>query len=171
MPRRLFLAIAVSAFLAAMLSFVPTLSIKQADVPAFQASRPVELSEQNVVDLFTFLSTHYKIKRVKWENPSVFVDLAVSPGDAIEPGKVYRDFYSLTHDVFRLTGNVEHLFFRLLERKETDKSTKLLIAIEANRPDRAAYDLSPDKIEDVEAHVRSRFAVRIDPYFYDRVSP
>ncbi|USG63518.1 hypothetical protein NDK47_15165 [Brevibacillus ruminantium] len=172
MPRRLFVAIAMSAFLAAMLSFIPALSIRQMDVPAFQASRPVDLSEQNVVDLFTFLSTHYKIKRVKWENPSVFVDLTVSPQDSIEINRVYKDFYGLTYDVFRLTGNVQHIFFRLLEKEEEKaKTSKLLVAIEAERPKRAVSMAAPDDIQNFEEHVRSRFSVLIDPYFYERVSP
>ncbi|WP_039070931.1 hypothetical protein [Brevibacillus borstelensis] len=171
MPRRLFVAIAMSAFLAAMLSWVPTLSWKQVDVPAFQAARPVELSEQNVVDLFTFMTTHYNIKRVKWENPSVFVDLAVSPKDRIDANRVFHDFYAVTYDLFRLTGNVEHVYFRLLEKEEVENTSKLLVAIEANRPDRAAYFVSPTDVEDYETHVKTRFPVRVEPYFYERVSP
>ncbi|MDA5106871.1 MULTISPECIES: hypothetical protein [Brevibacillus] len=171
MPRRLLAAIAVSTLLALMLSLVPGVPWNQPDIPAFQASRPVDLSEQNVVDLFTFMSTHYNIKRVKWENPSVHVDLAVSSGQRAELPLVYRDFYVLVRDLFRLTANVEQVYIRLLEVEPDTPAPKLLIAVEAQRKDKSAYETPPEQIADLESHIRARFPVRIDPYFYQRVSP
>jgi hypothetical protein len=172
MPRNLIAAIVASTLLALILSFVPTVTWKEADVPAFQTSRPVELNEQNVVDLFTLVPTHYNIKRVKWENQSVYVDLAVGPKEKVELPSVYRDFYTLTYDLFHFTDNVKQVFFRLLEEgTERPESAKLLVAIEAKRSQTSTYARSPEAIADMQEYVEAVFPVRIDPYFQERISP
>ncbi|RNB88993.1 hypothetical protein EDM59_07830 [Brevibacillus nitrificans] len=171
MPRRLFAAIAVSAFLALMLSLVPNTGWKRTDVPTFQASRPIHLSEQNALDLFTSMTTHYNIKRIKWDNPSLYVDLAVKPSDKVELSEVYQDFYSLTHELFTLTDNVKQVYFRVLEERDTPKESRLLVAIESNGTDADAFDKPLATQVDVEQYVRDSFPVRIDPYFYERISP
>jgi hypothetical protein len=172
MPRNLIAAIAASTLLALMLSFVPGVTWKEEDVPTFQASRPIELSEQNVVDLFTLVPTHYNIKRVKWENQSVFVDFVVGPKEKVELPLVYRDFYTLTYDMFHFTDNVKQVFFRLLEEgTERNSSAKLLVAIEAKRSQTSLQTQSPEAIADIEGYVKAVFPVRIDPYFQQRVTP
>ncbi|MFY0543054.1 hypothetical protein [Brevibacillus sp. H7] len=170
MPRNLLAAIVAASMLALLLSLVPTVTWKGEDVPTFQASRPVELTEQNVVDLFTLVPTHYNIKRVKWENQSVFVDFVVRPAQQVDLPLVYRDFYTLTYDLFHFTGNTKQIYFRLLE-EEKPSTAKLLVAIEAKRTQTAAHAASPADIQDVRTHVEQRFPVRIDPYFHERVSP
>jgi hypothetical protein len=172
MPRNLIAAIVASTLLALMLSFVPSVTWKEEDVPTFQASRPIELSERNVVDLFTLVPTHYNIKRVKWENQSVFVDFAVGPKEKVELPLVYRDFYTLTYDMFHFTDNVKQVFFRLLEEgTERNSSAKLLVAIEAKRSQTSLQTQSPEAIADIEGYVKAVFPVRIDPYFQQRVTP
>lgn len=174
MPRNLLAAFFVSAVLALLLSFVPSVTWKTSkqEIPTFQASHPVELSEQNVVDLFTLVPTHYNIKRVKWENQSVYVDFVVNPSEQVELTLVYRDFYTLTYDAFHFTDNVRQVFFRILEeRQDKPAAAKLLVAIEASRP-RYISDLSfPDSIKDVRTYVENTFPVRVDPYFSERVIP
>lgn len=171
MPRRLFAAIAVSTFLAILLSLVPSTAWKKADVPTFQATHPVYLSEQNMMDLFTLVPTHYNIKRIKWENSSVYVDLAVQPAQKVELSHVYQDFYGLTHDLFTLTNNVKLVYFRLLEDQESAKGAKLLVAIQSDKNQPQAYSKPLEELPDVSAYVKSTFPVRIEPYFYERISP
>ncbi|WNC17251.1 hypothetical protein [Brevibacillus brevis] len=171
MPRRLLAAIAVSALLAFLLSLVPSARWKQTDIPTFQASRPIDLSERNALDLFTTVPTHYNIKRIKWENPSVYVDLAVKPEEKVELSRVYLDFYSLTRELFAVTANVKHVYFRLLEEKDVPKESRLLVAIESSDANQAAFGKPPEEIPDVDTYVRGAFPVRIDPYFYERISP
>jgi L-lysine 2,3-aminomutase len=171
MPRNLFVAIAVSTFLALMLSLVPGASWKQADVPTFQTSRPIQLNEQNALDLFTMVATHYNIKRIKWENSSVYVDLAVLPAQEVQLSHVYQDFYGLTYNVFTLTDNVQQVYFRLLEESDTAEGSRLLVAIHSNRSNHSAYAKSMAEMTDVATYVRSTFPVRIEPYFYERISP
>jgi len=171
MPRRLFAAIAMSAFLALMLSLVPNAGWKRSDVPTFQVSRPIHLSEQNVVDLFTSVETHYNIKRIKWENPSIYVDAVVKPAAKVELSRVYRDFYSLTHELFTLTDNVRHIYFRLLEETDAPRVSRLLVAIEAGSANQPAFEKAPDQLTDVKSYVKQTFPIRIDPYFYERISP
>jgi len=170
MPRNLLVAIVAASMLALLLSFVPAVTWKEADVPAFQASKPTGLSEQNVVDLFTLVPTHYNIKRVKWENQSVFVDFAVHPAEKVDLSLVFRDFYTLSYDLFRFTDNTSQVFYRLLEETHPD-SAKVLVAIEANRAHTGAFVTAPDDMQDVQAFVQKTFPVRIDPYFHERVIP
>jgi hypothetical protein len=170
MPRNLLVAIVAASMLALLLSFVPALTSKEADVPAFRESRPVGLNEQNVVDLFTLVPTHYNIKRVKWENQSVFVDFVVRPAQKVELSLVYRDFYTLSYDLFRFTDNTKRVYYRLLEEEQT-ATARLLVAIEAKRSQTEAYKTSPDEMQDVQAFVEKTFPVRIDPYFRERVIP
>ncbi|MGG1659645.1 hypothetical protein [Brevibacillus sp. NRS-1366] len=171
MPRNLFMAIAVSTFLALMLSLVPSSGWKGADVPTFHAAHPIHLSEQNALDLFTMVETHYNIKRIKWENSSIYVDLAVKSDQKVELPHVYQDFYGLTHDLFTLTDNVKQVYFRLLEVTDTPKESRLLVAIQSNSENQAAHATPLTELSDVESYVRDTFPVRIDPYFYERISP
>ncbi|WP_238933634.1 hypothetical protein [Brevibacillus choshinensis] len=170
-PRRLFAAIAVSAFLALMLSLVPNAGWNQTDVPTFQASRPIHLSEQNALDLFTTVETHYNIKRIKWENSSVYVDLAVKPKETVELTRVYRDFYSLTHELFTNTDNVKQVYFRMLEETDEPREQRLLVAIDSSRAKESAVSKPIADLQDVDRYVKGSFPVRIDPYFYERISP
>ena len=171
MPRNLFMAIAVSVFLALMLSLVPATSWKHADIPTFQDAHPIHLNEQNTLDLFTMVETHYNIKRIKWENSSIYVDLAVKSDQKVELPYVYRDFYGLTQDLFTFTDNVKQVYFRLLEVNDTPKESRLLVAIQTNREKQAAHSIPLAELSDVETYVTDTFPVRIEPYFYERISP
>ncbi|MGN7468938.1 hypothetical protein [Brevibacillus sp. SAFN-007a] len=171
MPRQLLVAIVVSTFLALMLSLVPSAGWVRTDVPTFQPARPIQLSERNVLDLFTLATPHYKMKRIKWENPSIYVDFVVKPGEKVNVRHVYQDFYSLTYELFTLTDNVGHVYFRLLEESDQPQQSKLLLAIQTTEP-RPLSHLQPiAELGDVESFVKNTFAVRIDPYFYERISP
>ncbi len=170
MPRNLLVAIVISSALALLLSFVPVVTWKGEDVPTFQTSRPIELREQNVVDLFTLVPTHYNIKRVKWENQSVFVDFVVRPTQKVELPLVYRDFYTLTYDLFHFTDNTRQVYYRLME-EQSASTAKMLVDIEASRAQTEANAPSPDAISDLSSYVTETFPVRIHPYFHERVSP
>jgi hypothetical protein len=97
--------------------------------------------------------------------------LAVKPSDKVELSHVYQDFYSLTHELFTLTDNVKQVYFRVLEERDTPKESRLLVAIESNGTDADAFDKPLEAQMDVEQYVRDSFPVRIDPYFYERISP
>ncbi|WP_134687407.1 hypothetical protein [Brevibacillus migulae] len=174
MPRRLLAAIAFSTVLAFLLSLIPTvgsLSQKE-DVPAFQAAKPIVLGEHNLVDLFTFMQTHYNIKRVKWENRTLFVDIVVRPTEEADLSVLYRDFYTVAYDAFRYTQNVHSLFFRVVEEaKETRGNSTLLVAIEAKRPSDLKQWPAPEQVDNYSRYIEKTFPVRIEPYFRERVSP
>ena len=171
MPRKLVMAIAVSTLIALLLSLVPSNSWKNNDIPTFQAARSIHLSEQNALDLFTRVETHYNIKRIKWENSSIYVDLAVKSDQKVELPHVYHDFYGLTHELLTLTDNVKQVYFRLLEVTDTPKESKLLVAIQSNGENLLAPAHPLAELSEVEAYVTNTFPVRIEPYFYERISP
>ncbi|WP_400163792.1 hypothetical protein ACAF76_012025 [Brevibacillus sp. TJ4] len=171
MPRKMFMAIAVATFLAMMLSLVPGATLYRKDIETFQASRPIQLNEKNGIDLFTTISTHYNIKRVKWQQPAVYVDLSVMPGERVELSHVYQDFYSWSSDMFTYTENVGQVYFRLLEENATTRTSRLLVAIQSDRATMAESTLSKDAEGDISTYVKSTFPVRIDPYFYERITP
>lgn len=171
MPRKLFMAIALSTFLAMLLSLVPQAAWERQDVETFRASRPIQLNEQNGLDLFTSISTHYNIKRIKWAYPAVYVDLSVSPGEKVELSQVYEDFYNWSYDLFTYTDNVRQVYFRLLEENATTRISRLLVAIQSDRGAMADGALAGDAEGDISTYVKSRFPVRIDPYFYERITP
>lgn len=171
MPRQLLMAIVVSTFLALMLSLVPTAQWKQADIPTFQAAQAVHLSEQNAFDLFTRMATHYNIKRIKWENPSIYVDFVVKPAEKVELNDVYQDFYRLTYDLRTYTDNVGEVYYRLLEETEHRRESRLLVAIQATVGSILSHDKPLADPSDIEGYVKGTFPVRIEPYFYERISP
>ncbi|NGQ94578.1 hypothetical protein G3578_05205 [Brevibacillus sp. SYP-B805] len=170
MPRSLLAAIACSALLALLLSLVPTVGLQTGGehIPVFQATKPVVLGEHNLVDLFTFAQTHYNIKRVKWESPSLYVDLVVDQGQSADLSGIYRDFYTLAYDAFLYTANVDRLYFRMLEGKD-ERSARLLVSIRADRP--RSELTPPDSVSDIASFVEHTFSVRIEPYFRKSVSP
>ncbi|EJL32107.1 MULTISPECIES: hypothetical protein [Brevibacillus] len=171
MPRQLLMAIAVSTFLALMLSLVPTNQWMQADIPTFQSARAIHLSEQNALDLFTRMSTHYNIKRIKWENPSIYVDFVVKPAEKVELNTVYQDFYRLTYDLRTYADNVGPVYYRLLEETDPPKESRLLIAIQSTTGNLAGHDKPLTDPSDIQSFVSSTFPIRIEPYFYERISP
>lgn len=174
MPRRLLAAITFSTLLALLLSLIPTVGLQYSkeDVPAFQATKPIQLSEHNLVDLFTFMQTQYNIKRVKWENRSLYVDIVVRPGEKADLPILYRDFYTIAYDTFLYTQNVNSLFFRVVEEaKGVRNQAKLLIAIEAAKPARIEQWAPPASVQNYPTYIEKTFSVRIEPYFRERVSP
>ena len=171
MPRKLFLAIAASTLMALMLSLVPGTTWFSEEVETFQRARPIQLTEQNGFDLFTMVSTHYNIKRIKWEKPAVYVDLTVRPGEKVELSRVYQDFYNWAYDLFTYTENVKQVYFRVLEESGKGRNARLLVAIQADRSAMADRMLSGYAGQDAATFVKNRFPVRIDPYFYERMIP
>lgn len=171
MPRRLLLAIAVSSLLALLLSLVPVDRWKQTDLATFQPSQPFQMTERNMLDLFTTVSTHYNIKRIKWDHASIYVDLAVKPGQNVQLPFVYQDFYNLAHDLFSLTYNVNQVYFRLLEESDLLNGNRLLVAIQTDRQSHAKQTEVLTEMNQIEGFVKNSYPIRIDPYFYERISP
>lgn len=172
MPRNLFAALLVSACLALLLSFVPSVRWHGSvtDVPAFQSQKPIVLNQQNLVDLFTLARTHYNIKRVKWENGSLYVDFSLTASDSADVKALYQDTYEVAYRAFQFTRNVQHLFFRLLET-QADQSSRLLVAIQADRPQAGVIFPAPDRVDDIQAFVERLFIVRFEPGFAERIRP
>lgn len=171
MPRNLLAAVMMSALLALLLSFLP--SIRANDpyaVPTFRQNQPVVLTKQNMVDLFTFLPTHYNIKRVKWEEKSIYVDLAVSEKQPAELVQAYRDFYLLCKQSLAMTQNVQQLNFRLME-EPLDQPAKLLVAISARRPMQQNEPIDLNDLDAIKQYVEGKFQVLVDPFFHENISP
>lgn len=171
MPRRLLMAIAVSSLLALLLSLVPLDRWKHADLATFQPSQPIQMTDRNMLDLFTTVTTHYNIKRIKWEYDSIYVDLAVKPGQNVQLPYVYGDFYQLSHELFSLTSNIHHVYFRLLEESQLMKGNRLLVAIQSDRQVHGKKMAEWANDDEIEGFVKNNFPIRIDPYFYERISP
>ncbi|MGO0061003.1 hypothetical protein ACTID9_13470 [Brevibacillus fluminis] len=171
MPRNLLAAVMMSALLAMLLSFLPSIRSNDPNaVPTFRQNQPLVLTKQNVVDLFTFLPTHYNIKRVKWEDQSIYVDLIVSENQPALLEQAYRDFYLLVYQALALTKNVQQLKFRLME-EPVDQPSKLLVAISAKRPLQESEPIDPNDLSAIKRYVESSFQVRIDPFFHENISP
>ncbi|MFM1652721.1 hypothetical protein ACI7RC_11550 [Brevibacillus sp. B_LB10_24] len=172
MPRKLVAAVMVSAFLALMLSFVPALTREKYGLvmPTMREVTPIVVTEQNLVDLFTLTPTHYNIKRVKWENHSLYVDFYVTPAQSIEAAPLYQDFYTLAYHSFSLTRNVDNLFFRLLEEGISGR-TRVLLAISAERSNQSRAYPAPERIDDIVSFVQKNFPVREEPGFAEKLSP
>ena len=171
MPRQLLIMVCVSAFMAFAISFLPSMAKTpySQEMAVFSEHQQMNLTEQNLVDLFTLMPTHYNIKRVKWENRAIFVDLSVTPEEKLDVPVFYLDTYTLIHRTFRLTKNVEHVFLRLLE--EDKQTAKLLVYIQATRP-LSIRDLpAPERVTDPQKYVESTFQVRIEPALHERVHP
>lgn len=175
MPRHFLAALMVSVMLALLLSAVPAIQRLDggtAHVSVFHPAKPIWLSEQNLVDLFTSVSTHYNIKRVKWENRALYVDLRVDGRHQAELTQVYRDFYALAYQAFLHTQNVQQLYFRLLEEAASSRhSAKLLVAIQAARPQDLSALKSPEAVQDIAMYVEEHFPVHVEPYFQQGVRP
>lgn len=171
MPRKLLVVIIFSTFLAFALSLIPTLSAERVngDLPAFHEFRQTTLTQENLVDLFTLTPTHYNIKRVKWENRAIYVDFSVTPAEKVDLSLYYYDVYALIHKTFRWTNNVDHLYIRLLD--DVDQTSRLLIALQANRPQTIRDLPAPDRVKDTKLFVEKTFQVRIEPALSDRISP
>lgn len=171
MPRQLIAVLCFATLMAFALSLIPSVGVqsKYTELPAFQEVRQVEMTQQNIVDLFTLMPTHYNIKRVKWENRSIFVDFVISPTETIGLSTFYGDVYNLIYRTFRLTSNIDQLFVRLLDAN--DRSSKLLIAVQANRPDSLRELPSPDKVDNPQYLVEKTFQVRVEPITEERISP
>ncbi|UFJ42787.1 hypothetical protein LOK74_09950 [Brevibacillus humidisoli] len=172
MPRNMLAAIAVSTCLAFIISLVPTVprSGSGGEIAAYRPYTPLFLSEQNLVDLFTMLPTHYKIKHVKWQNDSLYVDIAVTPSERLEEHLLYGDVYSLLYRSFQLTRNVDHLFFRLLET-EGERSVKLLVAIQLDRPPGVFHFPPPEQMENPQQLINGVASlIRLETGYEERLS-
>lgn len=171
MPRNLLVAVMMSALLALLLSILPSIrNIDPHAVPTFRQNQPLVLTKQNVVDLFTFVQTHYNIKRVKWEEQSIYVDVAVSEKQPAELSNAYRDFYLLAYQTLALTQNIQHFYFRLMDEPQ-DQPSKFVVAITAKRPLQQEEPIDVNDSVAIKRYVESKFQVRIDPFFQETISP
>ncbi|GAB7387504.1 hypothetical protein BSNK01_13410 [Bacillaceae bacterium] len=134
--RNMFFAIFFSTLLALLLSFLPNadwLKHGSSELPVFEnGRRPVQLDEENLVDMLLQNPTYYPIRRVKWENRNLFIDLALTPDKAKNEWEVYRDLANLVGLAFAETDNVERIFTRLLRANEEEE---VLVALSAERSD------------------------------------
>ncbi|MGD8189199.1 hypothetical protein ACQCN2_04275 [Brevibacillus ginsengisoli] len=171
MPRQLLAVLCLATCLAFALSLIPSIAVQSPykELPVFQEIRQVDLTQQNIVDLFTLMPTHYNIKRIKWENRSIFVDFVITPTETIGLSTFYGDVYNIMYRTFRMTTNIDHLFVRLLD--EGDQSSKLLIAITGNRPGSIRDLPSPDNVDNPQYLVEKTFQVRVEPITEERISP
>ncbi|MGE5703854.1 MAG: hypothetical protein ACM32O_15115, partial [Clostridia bacterium] len=155
MPRNLLVALLMSGLLALLLSLVPSVYRNdRSAVPTLRHAEPIVLTNQNVVDLFTFLPTHYNIKRVKWEEQSIYVDLTVSDKQPPELVQAYRDFYLLAQRVLTNTQNVKRFHYRLME-EPVDQPHRLLVAISASRPLQQAQMIDANDLTAIKRYVES----------------
>jgi len=163
MPRNLLYAILFTSCLALLLSVVPmqALNRETRNVPTFQSMTAIELREHNLVDLFTTMSTHYNIKRVKWENRALYVDMAVASANRLNTDLLYRDFYTLVYGSFTSTSNVEHLYFRMLAQPDSNPP-KLLAALQAERK-KGQQLPNPKHIKDIRSFVENTFLMNEQP--------
>jgi len=174
MPRHYLAAMMISVMLALLLSAVPAIQKRDdtTHISVFHPIKPIWLSEQNLVDLFTSVSTHYNIKRVKWENRALYVDLRVAGRHNADLPQAYRDFYALAYQAFLHTRNVQQLYFRLLEEAASSRhSAKLLVAIQATRPQDLSELKPPEAVQDITMFVEEHFPVHVEPYFQPSVRP
>lgn len=172
MPRKLLTAIAVSTLLALVVSLFPTVpqSGSGGEIAAYRPVAPIVLSEQNLVDLFTMLPTHYNIKHVKWESRSLYVDIAVAPSERLAESLLFADVYSLLYRSFQLTRNVDHLFVRLLETGGA-QPVKLLVAMQIDRPPGVYHFPPPQQMTDPQQLIIGVASkIRFEPRYEDRLS-
>ncbi|WP_139489174.1 hypothetical protein [Brevibacillus dissolubilis] len=160
MTRSFVAGIAASVGLALALSIVPSVTMngQEKDMPTFQAMPSFDLSEHNVADLFTSTRTHYNIKRVKWQENTLLVEVRLQQGEVPDRRQLYEDAYTLAYHSFSRTRNVSHLTYRVTV------GDAHLMSMDADRP--ADFKWTPPKqVDNIEDAVQQRFTVRKEAQF------
>lgn len=130
---RLLVTALLSIGIAMGLSWIPKLAPGAADLPAFGAGQPRQLSDGNVVDLLSELMLSSQIRNVDWSQSILSVDLKLRPGETASG--IYRDMYQIAHTALAGTTNVRQVLIRVLDEGAAGGSAapQLVIALSADR--------------------------------------
>lgn len=141
MSRNMFFALLLSTFIALLLSFLPEADWRQhplTETPVFQNEQtPVTLNAMNLVDFMSEQPLESAIRKVKWNENHLFVDLYEREGQASEK-IIYRDLANLIHHVFSQTNNVQQIFARYVVN---EPSREILASLAVKRDE---WRRSPD---------------------------
>lgn len=137
LTKSLFLAVFVSSMLALMLSFIPTVEMKQLNwdrgVTVFGGeNRPSSIMNgQTVPDLLLTQSYHQTIHRIEWQPSILTVDFLVNE-ERNRTDDVYSDLYQVVEAGLFQTSNVNEVLVRVYMGTQNDVP-ELALALIAKR--------------------------------------
>jgi hypothetical protein len=159
MIRGLFFASFISIMLAMIVSFLPTVEMKELmqednmdneEKTVFNVSKPIYLDNRQIVPFLKQVPVFYSYKKVEMDGQELFIDSKVIE---LNKEKVFLDTYQLMHAVFMQTRNVDQLYLRFMLLREDQPA--LLMAVTTERNDELLERLSDDiKREELEAFIK-----------------
>jgi hypothetical protein len=144
LAKGLFLAVFTSTILALMLSFLPTVEMKNIPqgVSVFKNSdQPIILNTHTVPDLLLTRSFHQAVKRIQWQPSILTVDFSMD-SERTRTSEVYKDLFQVVRLGFAETSNVKEVLARVYIRSSDEKET-LAIAMIAKK-DKVGDDMNWD---------------------------
>jgi hypothetical protein len=161
MIRGLFFASFISIMLAMVISFLPTVEMKELireknvdtmDQAVFSASNPINLGNRQIVPFFKQVPVFYPYKKVEIDRQELFVDSKVVSQE-VNKEKIFLDVYQLIHATFMQTSNIDQLYLRFMLISEDQPA--LLLAVTTNRSSELLEKLSGDiKAEELESFIK-----------------
>lgn len=148
MIRGLFFASFISIMLAMIISFLPTVEMKElmqeknkdyVEQTVFNVSKPIYLDNRQVVPFLKQIPVFYSYKKVEMDGEQLFIDSKVIE---LNKEKIFLDVYQLMHAAFMQTSNVDQLYLRFMLLREDQPA--LLLAVSAERNDELLDKLSED---------------------------
>jgi hypothetical protein len=161
MIRGLFFASFISIMLAMIISFLPTVEMKElmqeknkdnVYQTVFSVSNPIYLDDRQIVPFLKQVPVFYPYKKVEIDRQVLFVDSKIINQDLKEE-KVFLDAYQLIHATFMQTSNIDQFYLRFMLLREDQPA--LLLAVTTNRSDELLTKLSDDiKREELESFIK-----------------
>lgn len=130
-------SVLLSTIIAILISYLPvdvlSVASNKNEITVFQwrFSRPITLTENNIVDWINNQSVEHPISFVEWRNQSLSIDLSVDKDETLEPIELYMDIYTLIQSTFLQTENVEFLLLRVYG--VDDEQKEMIIYMLASR--------------------------------------
>lgn len=131
-PARIILSsVLISTMIALIISYLPghVLSFPANDeISVFQwkITRPIELTNENIVDFINDQTLHHQVRYVEWSNNRLSIDLTYSQ---LTSAEAYADFAYLVNSAFTQTDNVEYVLLRLFDESVASKPLSLSLLV------------------------------------------
>ncbi|MCF6095334.1 hypothetical protein L1765_15355 [Microaerobacter geothermalis] len=157
--RNLFFAVVFSTMLAIILSFLPTMELSQngsSDIPVFQSKETV-LTKSNLVDFLRGQSFQHPIRRVKWENGSLFIDFYITSPKQLNKKVVFDDFSKVLNMSFYSTTNVKQVFIRLINLSSESPRETMMVALSGDRENVRLVRKIPSKSDELKIFLETYF--------------
>jgi protein-arginine kinase activator protein McsA len=161
LTRGIFLAVFTSTILALMLSFLPTVELRNVNlnqgISVFKTEdRTITLNQHTVPELMFKQPFHQVLKRIEWQQSILTVDF-IMDAERVRTSEVYKDLLQVVRLGLKETSNVKEVLARVYIRSSNDQMNLAIAMIAKREKLQDNMDWNEEKSELIRDQLESMF--------------